>query len=73
MKYLLLILIFIVSGCSSIDLEQGYSSNMIIYQTNKYGEIQYHKPSYVNINGSIYQTDSIGNIMYHKGSFKRGK
>jgi hypothetical protein len=38
-----------------------------IYQTDKYGNIEYNKPSYtVQENGRIVETDKFGNKQYHK-------
>lgn len=38
-----------------------------IYQTDQYGNIQYHKPSYTaRQDGRIIETDSVGNKQYHK-------
>jgi hypothetical protein len=38
-----------------------------IYQTDRYGNIEYNKPSYtVQDNGRIVETDKFGNKQYHK-------
>lgn len=42
-----------------------------IYQTDAYGNIQYHKPSAViQDNGRIIETDSYGNKQYHKQQYQ---
>ena len=38
-----------------------------VYQTDKYGNIQYHLPSYtIQENGRIVETDKFGNKQLHK-------
>ena len=38
-----------------------------VYQTDKYGNIQYHLPSYtIQDNGRIVETDKFGNKQLHK-------
>ena len=42
-----------------------------IYQTDKYGNVQYHKPSYtVTQDHRVIPTDKYGNKQYHKPGFK---
>lgn len=42
-----------------------------IYQTDQYGNIQYHKPAYTILKeGRIVEIDSIGNKQYHKPQYK---
>ena len=43
----------------------------ISYQTDKYGHIQYSKPSYtIKANGRIIQTDAHGNKLYDKQQYQ---
>jgi hypothetical protein len=38
-----------------------------VYQTDKFGNIQHHLPSYtIENNGRIVETDKFGNKQYHK-------
>ncbi len=42
-----------------------------VYQTDKFGNIQYHLPSYtVEDNGRIVETDKFGNKQYHKDGYQ---
>lgn len=42
-----------------------------IYQTDKYGNIEYNKPSYTfPDNGQIVETDKFGNKQYHKDQWQ---
>ena len=42
-----------------------------VYQTDKYGNIQYNLPSYtVQDNGRIVENDKFGNKQYHKGGWQ---
>ena len=42
-----------------------------IYQTDQYGNIQYHKPSLsVQDNGRIIETDPYGHKQYHKEGYQ---
>lgn len=42
-----------------------------IYQTDQYGNIQYHKPSLsVQDNGRIIETDPYGNKQFHKDGYQ---
>ena len=43
------------------------SAEKRVYQTDKYGNIQYHLPSYtIQDNGKIVETDKFGNKQLHK-------
>lgn len=42
-----------------------------IYQTDSFGNIQYHKPSYTfQKDGRIIETDPMGNKQYHKQRYQ---
>ena len=42
-----------------------------VYQTDRYGNIQYNKPSLtVQDNGRVIETDPYGNKQYHKPQFQ---
>jgi len=42
-----------------------------IYQTDRFGNIQYNKPSYtIQENGRIVETDRFGNKQYQNGTYQ---
>lgn len=58
-------LMLIFTSIDSIAKEQR------VYQTDKFGNIQYHLPSYtVENNGRIIETDKFGNKQYQNGGYQ---
>jgi hypothetical protein len=45
MKSLIVIISILISGCTTTYTGGVVDTSKIIYTTNKYGEIQYHKPA----------------------------
>ena len=61
--YCFFILIFSSTG--------SFAKEQRVYQTDKFGNIQYHLPSYtVEDNGRIVETDKFGNKQYHKDGYQ---
>lgn len=57
--------LFIFTSTNSLAKEQR------VYQTDKFGNIQYHLPSYtIEANGRIVETDKFGNKQYHKDGYQ---
>lgn len=59
--------------CLSLNLFPilGLAEESRIYQTDKTGNIQYHKPSVVTQeNGRIIKTDAFGNKQYHQQQYQ---
>lgn len=60
---LFMILIFSLIG-------SAFASEQKIYETDSYGRIQYHKPSFtIFSDGRIIETDTVGNKQHHKQQY----
>lgn len=70
MKFVFVLIAILLSGCNTIPTAEPSSQPTRIYQVDKFGNTQYHKPSEVVINNRIYQVDKFGNTQYHKPSKK---
>jgi len=58
-----LILLLIACTCA-------HAADTTIYETDKYGNIQYHKPRLVVKGDRVYQADKFGGIQYDKPGYK---
>jgi hypothetical protein len=57
--------------CSALLAISAHAEDVRIYQTDKYGHIQYSKPSYtVRADGRVIQTDPYGNKLYSKQQYQ---
>lgn len=64
MKYAIIVLLSLVAS-------SAFAGELRIYQTDKYGRIQYSKPSYtIRADGRIIQTDAYGNKQYSKQQYQ---
>ncbi|MEX2150850.1 MAG: hypothetical protein WD793_11600 [Steroidobacteraceae bacterium] len=56
--------------CLALIAFTAHAGDARVYQTDKYGNIQYHKPSYtIKSDGRVIQTDAYGNKLYHKQQY----
>ena len=51
----------------------GKKDTVRVYEVNKYGQTQYHKPSLKVQGDKAYQVDKYGNTQYHRGTLKLKK
>ena len=64
------IVFIIVILCSIVGFGFTYADQKV-YQTDRYGNIQYHLPSItIKDDGRMYETDPYGNIQYHKKGYQ---
>lgn len=57
--------------CLAMFAVSAHADDVRIYQTDKYGNIQYHKPSLtIRSDGRVIQTDKHGNRLYHKQQYQ---
>lgn len=57
--------------CSTLLAIPAHADEVRIYQTDKYGHIQYSKPSLtIRADGRVIQTDPYGNKMYSKQQYQ---
>ena len=51
----------------AVPVLPAHADERRVYQTDQYGNVQYHKPGFaIQSDGRIFQTDSGGNKQYHK-------
>jgi len=55
---------------SALISSSAMAADVVIKQTDKYGNVQAHKPGLVIKGDKVYQTDKYGNVQYHKPSGK---
>ena len=61
-------------SCENLSIYAGDTidstdqTKWVIYQTDKYGNVQYHRPSQLVDGNVIYQVDKYGNVQYHRDS-----
>ncbi len=57
--------------CSALIAVCAHADEVRIYQTDKYGRIQYSQPSYtIRADGRVIQTDANGTKLYHKQQYQ---
>lgn len=57
--------------CLALTAISAHAEDVRIYQTDKYGHIQYSKPSYViSSAGRVVQADAYGNKQYTKQQYQ---
>lgn len=57
--------------CLALIAISAHAEDVRVYQTDKYGHIQYHKPSLtITTKGRVIQTDAHGNKLYHKQQYQ---
>jgi len=57
--------------CPALIAIFAHAEDTRVYQTDKYGHIQYHKPSLtIRTDGRVIQTDAHGNKLYHKQQYQ---
>jgi hypothetical protein len=57
--------------CSALIAVSAHADDVRVYQTDKYGHIQYSKPSLtIRADGRVIQTDAYGNKLYHKQQYQ---
>ena len=63
--------LFISFSLAALLTLPTYADEKRIYQTDSFGNIQYHKPSYtIQKEGRIIETDPMGNKQYHKQQYQ---
>ena len=62
--------LFVIFIGGLLFIKNTMAADVAIYQTDKFGNVQYHKPHLVVKGDRIYQADKFGNIQYHKPGFK---
>jgi hypothetical protein len=62
----ILITLTVVSAIVAFNPEAKAQPVMKLYQTDKFGNVEYNKPHLVIKHGKTYQADKFGNIQYHK-------
>jgi hypothetical protein len=56
--------------CLALVAGSAQAADARVHQTDAYGNIQYHKPSYtIKPDGRVIQTDAYGNKQYHKQQY----
>ncbi len=56
--------------CLALVAHSAQAADTRVHQTDAYGNIQYHKPSYtIKPDGRVIQTDAYGNKQYHKQQY----
>ncbi len=55
----------------AVPVFPSHAQEKRVYQTDRFGSIQYHKPGYAILSdGRIIETDSTGTKQYHKPQYK---
>ena len=63
--------LFISAWLVALLALSAHADEKRIYQTDSFGNIQYHKPSYsIQKQGRIIETDPMGNKQYHKQQYQ---
>jgi hypothetical protein len=63
----ILITLTVISAIVAFNPEaKAQQPTMKLYQTDKFGNVEYNKPHLVLKHGKTYQADKFGNIQYHK-------